>query len=426
LWVRYLTDRGSLNATPNDVCDAASKLADDAARGNRESIEALTQVLDNGDEDARCFAAAALGAANLAAADGLLLAPLGRGVRARDTGGVSSKVREAYVAALARAPNSVGGERILHQVLDVAVADPSADVRFAAVVALGTLSCSLTVAITNALADRIDDEDERVRVAAVVALARLATAEYGMARRILLDATSQQNDPDVRAAAALGLMQVAPHGDSTSINALLDMLAENCGQVCPQRRAAAVSLGALTPVGKERVITALLEAASDDTADVRQAALASFVKVAGKHDPRVKAILLEVVDDDEPEVRQLVAAQLGEISQRGDEQILAALTLYMDDDNVVVRRCAARSLGRVANMGDEKVLRLLLRNMDENDWAVRYEAMDALEALVKLPEDRAKLSMWRRHFVPTPGENLSLKLSPNLRVVNPLQVALGL
>lgn len=52
-----------------------------------------------------------------------------------------------------------------------------------------------------------------------------------------------------------------------------------------------------------------------------------------------------------------------------------------------------------APQGDTKqgVKRALLRRHEDPDWATRSAVLDALEAMASNPEERRKITMWRRH-----------------------------
>lgn len=138
-------------------------------------------------------------------------------------------------------------------------------------------------------------------------------------------------------------------------------------------RPRAFALVLLGFVGDERSAPTLRAAAADASADVRQAAVQSLVRVLG---PEASAEIARAFEDGELTIRRGVVHAL---SRREPNPELALLLLKpLRDEYQVVREDAAAALGHV---GDASVVPALRRMISEGDRYARSGAVFALEKI---------------------------------------------
>lgn len=212
----------------------------------------------------------------------------------------------------------------------------------------------------TAIVALVEDEDGRVREAAVNALGRLPGA--GDAAVVLATASRLGNpSPFVRTAAGAALAVAAARGDqhlAAAARAAAWLEHEDAGVRASAAEAmarVAPAEGGLGEVGVRPLIARL----GDVQAGVRHAALQALRKVAPLGavqgvvaDAVVASIAARLQGDTEVGVRQAAAMALGHLSERGSSAAVTALSAGLADSAWAVRKAAAESLAAVAAPGD--------------------------------------------------------------------------
>jgi len=210
--------------------------------------------------------------------------------------------------------------------LIAAIKDPDADVRRAAISALGKLRDSRTI---EPLMAALTDASPDVRRYAAAALGDLrdSRAVPGLVRAL------DDESADVRryAAAALGDLR-----DPQAIEPLIGTLGDGDADV---RRYAASALGDLRDPS---AVDPLAKALGDTDADVRRAAVSALGDIRS---PRAVQPLIGRLRDEDPDVRRAAAYALGDLH---DPAALDALTAAMKDENAEVRRAAISALADIS------------------------------------------------------------------------------
>ncbi|MFM7077196.1 MAG: HEAT repeat domain-containing protein, partial [Planctomycetaceae bacterium] len=204
------------------------------------------------------------------------------------------------------------------------LAAADAEIREAAVSALGELGPQATATAGDATAKLLEDADPFVRVAAVGALAGLGRPAP-RARAILLEALAG-TDEDLQASAAevIGDRGKAAAGFSAALARVAAAAAD------PHTRAAAIT--AIGDIGAADQPAALGKALGDDDADVRHAA-AYAINDLPEIAPGLAAEIITAADDDDVRVRMEIAPLLAALGTPEAKKALQALA-DDDDDNV--------------------------------------------------------------------------------------------
>jgi len=280
------------------------------------------------------------------------------------------------------AATQLGSEAI--DALIAALRDPDADVRRAAIIALGRLDEPRAV---PGLIDALRDESADVRRHAAAAL-----ADTGDLRAVEpLMATLDDASPEVRRFVAIALGEL---GDRRAVPGLVALLEDSSAEV---RRFAAIALGtlgdlqavepliaavgdasaevrrfaiiALGDLGDRRAIPALTRALQDESAEVRRFAALALGEMGGAE---IAEPLIGALGDTSPEVRRFVVSVLGDLQ---DPRAVPGLIRALGDAAVDVRRHAAYALG---NMRSQAAVAALTAAVKDPDADVRRAAILAL------------------------------------------------
>lgn len=207
------------------------------------------------------------------------------------------------------------------------------------------------VAVADALVEKMESHDVRIRRAAVKCLAGIdRVRSIGALRKALKDA-----DEIVRSTAAISLVTLESIEDD-----VVDVLVGSCG-------------------------------CADDR--VRQECARAFGRVGGDRAATVVPALLQLLADPEVTVRQNAASSLGQLGELGaeiPEFVEVSLAVLAGSSESKLRAAAAFALGRVGSPGSG-ALRVLTPLVRDADAYVRAYAIDAMrrfgsEIIVVLPE----------------------------------------
>jgi HEAT repeat protein len=211
------------------------------------------------------------------------------------------------------------------RLLDLALADPSADVRLAAAEVAGRIQADQ---LGMRLSSWLSDPDSRIRLAAAETLgARPDAKALGALARASSDA-----DQGVRAAVARAL------GASASAEAVVPLLGRLDDPVPEVRRQVVLSLGRLRD---PRAVIPLLAKVEDPAGIVRRA-VARALGALG--DARAVGALVLVLRDSDETVR---VAALDAVGRLGDPSSVSSVIAVLSDAKEEVRAAAVRALGRL-------------------------------------------------------------------------------
>jgi len=404
--VNVITNPGAVSATTEDMCDAASLLAESSANGEAEATNALAQVLEQGSPtDACCFAVAALGASGLLSSK-RLTSTVHAVMRDPRT---QTAIKMQVLKVLTRLEPGIDTAQAANVIAGVlqCVRHQDSGVRIAALRAFGNVALELDPAVLPFLIEAFTDEEPQVRLNAARTVAKLADPGDPVVRKVFLKVLREDDDDDLRAIAAEGLAKVGLSGDAIIIEALVKIVEGDQSRIgramsVRQRPAAITALGTLATASDVDAAAALLEVVNDHDAEIRARAAAALAAVLGTGSQVALAALLVCLHDIDPKCRQVAAACLGK-SIGEDPAVHRALSQRRVDKDPTVRRYAATSLASVAKVGDHAALRSLCTGLDDPDWAARSATFDALEALSKDDRagknDKSKLVMLRQQPV---------------------------
>ncbi len=236
--------------------------------------------------------------------------------------------------------------------------------------AIGALPRAADASVAADLGAAMVDEDRRIRLAAIAALATLACGSNGdadLARNLLVQAVESAPSPqsDDGAANPEPTVQEQPEPTAASPTSTLD----------------AIMAGGSTTAGTQPD-----EAAGDLTPEDLD-----FIEMAGRN-PRKSKLSLEAAETVRRDARLFAASLLGDLP--GDA-MLPALTAALSSDDSGLRRAAAASLGRLAvrdNSLPDSATTSLANALTDQDPDVRLEAVRA----VAICGDAATLSPLQR------------------------------
>ncbi|MEM7382813.1 MAG: tetratricopeptide repeat protein [Bacteroidota bacterium] len=271
----------------------------------------------------------------------------------------------------------------LLQPLINAARDPNADVRRAAIAALGKVTEAVpkeTPGILQLLTDNTQYPDPDVQEAAIETLGKVAQVAPDKAPaiiKILEQAASREQDKNARQAAieALGqVAQVAP-GKVQNIIKILKKAVEDQGEYTDVRQAAIEALGKMAKAAsdKARAITNILkEAAKDCDENVRQAAIETLEKVAQVAPDKASAIIeiLEEAANHEQDgnlqhkegARQAAIKVLGRVAQVAPQEVTQIINILKEvaqDQQWEGRPAAIEALGEVAEATPEEATHII-------------------------------------------------------------------
>lgn len=153
--------------------------------------------------------------------------------------------------------------------------------------------------VINSIIFLLRDEDADVRAAAVCALGGKASKGD---RSVMQAISACLNDgcSHVRASAVHALGRLAKRGDTARVNTIFTCLYDEDAEV---RVAGLQALGDVAVKGDQRLVDLILEQLKDLDLEVREAAMRTLNKVATLDDARVQQAIQEHLDDAAPHVR---------------------------------------------------------------------------------------------------------------------------
>lgn len=249
------------------------------------------------------------------------------------------------------------------------------------------------------------------RLAIVVELDAMAEDNVDLDFRPVFRACLSDADPDVRAAAVVGLWEDESERTMERLIALIDDdagLVRAAAVVALARFAYRAEVGELPAAAGQRILAALLRAVTDpeQPPEVRRRAVEGLGYFAGSKEAqaeigrayahselmmRESAVLAmgrsmrptwfpyieRELKSPSPALRYEAARAVGEIGEDG-RPLLTALLPLVDDEDIEISQAAIWSLGQVGGPSAKRVLERLARSKDE---ARRQAARDALDEL---------------------------------------------
>jgi len=238
----------------------------------------------------------------------------------RDLAHEEPEQRRRAAEAIAELPRPAA-----RRLLDVALADPSADVRLAAVEVAVRIRAEH---LGSRLSGFLSDPDSRIRLSAAEALAAHPDAQTLVA----LGRASSDVDAGVRAAVARAL------GASLRAEAVVPLLGRLDDPVPEVRRQVVSALGRLRDA---RAVIPLLAKVEDPSGLVRRAAARALGALG---DPRAVGALVLVLRDSDESVRIAAVEAVGRL---GDASAASSVIAVLADPSEPVRAAAVRALGRL-------------------------------------------------------------------------------
>ena len=218
-----------------------------------------------------------------------------------------------------------------------------------------------------------NDEDPKIRNAALIFLQQLWSANPKYIVPILIKTLQEDQDPIVRRSAVqpLGYSQYFK-SKSITIPALIEALNDNDAEV---RRWAAYGLSRFGSDSKTGVAV-LIQKLQDDNTSVRQSACFALGSIGADAETAVPA-LLEVLKDEDSSIINSAVYALGEIGI-GSPDVITSLIETLTDDDSRVRQSAALSLGKIGPKAKNAVYPLIQVLKEDDDSNARGAAGWAL------------------------------------------------
>jgi HEAT repeat protein/beta-lactamase regulating signal transducer with metallopeptidase domain len=251
-------------------------------------------------------------------------------------------------------------------------AAPAANVEFDRDAAVRYPLSGRAAALAAALSDPVAD----VRMAAVSALGRLGDTTVVNA---LINALTNDTDDGVRKAAAWALGELE---NSTAVPALSTALRRD--RNIEVRRNAAWALGQIEDAG---AVDALGAALSDPDEDLKNKAVWALGQI---EDAKAVPFLVPLLRDRDPDVRAQTAWALGQIESK---DAVEGLSRAVTDTNTHVRSQVAWALGQIEDASSVPALKTLLKDADPDvrqqaAWALgQVESKAATDALIVALKD---------------------------------------
>ncbi len=262
------------------------------------------------------------------------------------------------IEAISQVAPELAGRPVLSR-----LSDPSALVRFSAIIAAGQIKLSEA---HQPLLDHLQDSDVRVQVAVRYALHRLGDTRYSHD----LEKFSIDGDPAVRGSTAqvLGMLK-----EPSAAKILVHMLADQSAEVRLEAAEALWRMG--DQRGLEDLVAGSISGFPDEQFD-------SLLALAEPRDISVAGHIRGQLDSDYPEVSLAAARALGMLGMDNGFGLAAARA---KSQVPLQRMLAALALGAIGRSDAQPILGELLR---DHDPQVRVAAAEALLQLHN-PDDRA-------------------------------------
>lgn len=248
-------------------------------------------------------------------------------------------------------------------------------------------ACALAVAH---LLLGLNDSDADVRKAAVQALGKGAVRGDAAAVSLLAKRT-KDSDEDVREAAVEAIAAVAHCSDADAVVVVLACIDDEDAYV---RRAAAKAAGTLCQPGDREAVGALVSRLVDEDREVRDAVLGALDQLAdGAMAPFAVELVLPLVEDGSNTAARTAGVRaLRRVAARGNVVALTAAARCLQDGDAVVRCAAARTVCELVIESNHDIAGQLRRVIETDaDEDVREEALNALAAAAQRA-DRCSLA----------------------------------
>ncbi len=291
----------------------------------KEKIDELLRLLQEGDEKTRADASKALGMMK------------------------ASEEREDVTTALV--------ERLKK--------DDIATVRANAALALGQIGSEIG---KKALKEAAEEDDWEVRHDVAIAMGEYQDECFIDPLYSLLE----DSETEVKAKSIESLGKIAGEAKSTKIVLKLQNFLDH-----PYLKEEAVK--AISNAESEKALEALMQAYQDGEREIREIAINGIGKIQGK---KADELLIQALKDNSWRVREDAAKFLGE---RGCEEALEPLLKRLNDKKNYVVQEALKAVGSIGKK-DEKVLEKIEQKLEDDDPETRTAAAEALE---KIDHERA-------------------------------------
>lgn len=238
---------------------------------------------------------------------------------------------------------------------------------------VGTLACCM-----------LEAQDEKVRQMAVSLLSKLDHTEHPYLRAAV-DERVKHSNSSVRAAALLGLMEIAVEGDAQAIDTVCRYLTDLDDTVS---RAVSRALQKLAK-GNLHVMNTLVSLLKHSNSQVRERSTNILAVISEKEDERIIKHLTTGMADADHNVRRAAACGIVRMVPPGNRAVTKVVSQQVkkDEDVRVIYR-ALKSLLVVAPKGDRDALAAAMSRFCCTDSSVRCQAMDAVATIAVKGDDR--------------------------------------
>jgi HEAT repeat protein len=305
------------------------------------------------DPDPNVRGAAALAAAQSDGSDSNVLSALLTTVKSETDPQARGQVACALSNIRGQVPVNVPIETLVALVIPVLQSNRDFEIRTIAAMALGQLSQDDENAIDPLVAALTADNDPRVQMAAAAALGEIGANKPSVVRALVSVLKPQTGYPELRAASAQALGQIASRNpeiwnDASVVSALLD--ATKTPNDMRLREVAVSVCGVTKP--DPAILAALVDALQPaNDPGLRASAAGALESIALRYpdfpsDPNlVNALVAAMSPNNDPRLRIVAAAALGPTDRRSQTALTPLLTALDRDSDRRVREAAAMSLG---------------------------------------------------------------------------------
>ena len=243
-------------------------------------------------------------------------------------------------------------------------------VRYAAVELLDLLGIKDRDVVMK-IVEKLEHKDSNVRSAAVDALGKLGIRDRDVVMKIVDRLEDEDWGVQREAVEALGKLDIR---DRDVVMKLVEKLEHKDSWV---RGAAVEALGKLGIKDRD-VVMKIIERLEDENSSVRSAA----VDALGKLGIRDRDVVMKIVDrleDEDSWVRSAALWVLGSLGIR-DRDVVMKIVDRLEDEDLLVRSAAVEALGELG-IKDKDVVMKIVGKLEDEEWEVRSAAVDALGKL---------------------------------------------
>eukprot|EP00930_Biecheleria_cincta_P059858 TRINITY_DN45574_c0_g1_i2.p1 TRINITY_DN45574_c0_g1~~TRINITY_DN45574_c0_g1_i2.p1 ORF type:complete len:923 (+),score=130.85 TRINITY_DN45574_c0_g1_i2:58-2826(+) len=304
----------------------------------------------------------------------------------------SIDVQQALLWAIAKVGGQ--GEKALSLLLSKLGSGNKARTRQAAVKALGAVATPGQPRAMAALIGckplysgcGVEDSDSSVRLFSLEVMADLAHGSQ--TPRIIRTAAARLEDDDdkVRLAAMHAIRQIAGLGNKLAISAVAERLEHRFWWVA---KAAVLTLSHIAERGDAAASSEAARRVGHSNAVTRRAALDALAEVASVGDNNTLEAIAANLDQTDANVRRTAVHALVKLG-KGHSQALDLCVARIASGVVEVRNTAVEALGQLAILGDMATGHKILVHLTSSSAYVRHAALAAL-GMLKMPSNESRL-----------------------------------